>query len=198
MATSKNLLIIFYRNPELGKVKTRLAATLGNEKALAIYLQLAAYTHQITQRITANTTVYYSHTIEMNDVWPTDEFKKEVQKGELLGERMEEAFRAAFNKDYEKVCVIGTDCLELTTEIIEHAFDALTKTDVVLGPAKDGGYYLIGMKKLYIDVFVNKHWSTHTVTHDTLLDLERLALSYTLLPLLSDIDVEEDLKGKLI
>lgn len=198
MTPSKNLLIIFYRNPELGKVKTRLAATLGNEKALSIYLQLAAYTQQITKAITADKVVYYSHTVETNDVWPTTVFKKEVQQGELLGERMEDAFRTAFKRDYEKVCIIGTDCLELTTEIIERAFNALTKTDVVLGPAKDGGYYLLGMKKILVDVFVNKHWSTHTVTHDTLLDLEQLTLSYTLLPLLSDVDVEEDLKGKLI
>jgi len=198
MHTSKNLLIIFYKNPELGKVKTRLAHTLGKEKALDIYLKLANHTRLISENIVADRVVYYSNNIEHEDIWTSSLFKKEVQKGEDLGERMLHAFQESFQKGYEQVCIIGTDCLELTADIIEQAFKNLTHHEIVLGLAKDGGYYLIGMNHLYPHFFKDKRWSTSTVGHHTLLDILNLKLSYTLLPLLSDVDVEDDLKGKLV
>ncbi len=198
MHTSKNLLIIFYKNPELGKVKTRLAASLGKEKALAIYLKLANHTRLISENILADRVVYYSNVIEQEDAWTSSIFKKEVQKGEDLGERMLHAFKESFQKGYEQVCIIGTDCLELNTDIIEQAFKNLSRHETVLGLAKDGGYYLIGMKRLYPHFFRDKHWSTSTVGHDTLRDILHLNLSYKLLPLLSDVDIEDDLKGKLV
>lgn len=198
MHTAKNLLIIFYKNPELGKVKTRLAASVGQEKALGIYLKLANHTRVISERILADRVVYYSNDIEQEDAWTSSLFKKEVQKGEDLGERMLHAFQESFQKGYEQVCIIGTDCLELNADILEQAFKNLTNHETVLGLAKDGGYYLLGMKRLYPQFFQDKRWSTSTVGHDTLLDILTLKLSYTLLPLLSDVDVEDDLKGALV
>ncbi len=193
---TKKLLIIFYKNPVLGKVKTRLAATLGDQKAFAIYLQLAHHTQQICQTIAVDKVVYYSDYMDTADFWEAAHFKKEVQRGETLGERMLNAFAQSFQNDYQQVCIIGTDCLELTANVLQQAFDDLIKKDIVLGLAKDGGYYLLGMKKVHESFFYNKKWSTHTVGHDTLLDILHQRKTYSLLPLLSDVDVEEDLKGK--
>lgn len=198
MTKHDNLLLIFYRNPELGKVKTRLAATIGNEKALAVYLKLAEHTKNITEGLKADKVVFYSQTIEIKDQWPGETYQKHEQSGNDLGERMLNAFQYGFDRGYKRVCIIGTDCLELNRTIIETAFHALERHDVVLGPAKDGGYYLLGMKKMHADFFINKNWSTQTVMHDTLLNILHNLASLHLLPLLSDIDVEEDLKGKLL
>jgi hypothetical protein len=197
MNPKKDLLIIFYRNPELGKVKTRLAATIGNEEALRIYIQLAHHTLAITQHLAADKVVYYSHFVDDNDIWSTH-YAKKVQEGETLGDRMLAAFKWGFAAGYQNVCIIGTDCLELTSEIIQKAFVEMDTARAVLGPAKDGGYYLLGMNQLFNEVFKEKEWSTSTVAHDTIKDFLRLKVEYRLLPLLSDVDVEEDLKGKLL
>ena len=198
MHVLKNLLIIFYKNPEQGMVKTRLAATLGKEKALDIYLKLANHTRIISESIAADKVVYYSNTIQSEDSWSSSIFKKEEQVGDDLGARMSKAFQQSFEMGYEQVCIIGTDCLELDADIIEQAFNDLTSNEIALGLAKDGGYYLLGMKRLHPHLFQHKQWSTSTVGHDTLLDILHKKLSYKLLPLLSDIDVEEDLKGKFV
>ncbi len=189
---NKNLLIIFCKNPELGKVKTRIAATLGDAKALAIYYRLIKYTQRITEILTVEKIVYYSNYIDREDSWLNDLFRKGLQKGNDLGERMSHAFEHAFNEGYSSVCIIGTDCIEITSEIIDEAFMVLTKKDAVLGPAKDGGYYLLGMNKFYPDVFKNKKWSTDTIAKETLRDFDLQKLSYELLPLLSDVDEEKD------
>jgi hypothetical protein len=198
MTAADNLLLIFYRNPELGKVKTRLAATMGGEKALSVYLKLAEHTRKITQGLMADKLVFYSHVVVYKDQWPDTVYQKAEQTGENLGECMLHAFQYGFNQGYKQVCIIGTDCLELNQEIIEKAFFSLSQHDAVLGPAKDGGYYLLGMKKPHADFFLNKAWSTQTVMHDTMLDMLRLKLSVHLLPLISDVDVEDDLKGQLL
>jgi uncharacterized protein len=189
----KNLLILFYRNPELGKVKTRLAKTLGDEKALAIYLRLAAHTREITQDLPYNKVVYYSHFADTEDAWANFIFQKKVQQGNDLGEKMQNAFAEGFKNGYTSICIIGTDCLELTSKIIKQAFDQLETHDTVIGPAKDGGYYLLGMKKLIPELFQNKNWSTDTVAKDTINDFKRLELSFAQLPALTDVDEEKDL-----
>lgn len=192
-----DLLIIFYRNPELGKVKTRLAATVGDERALAIYLKLAAHTRTITAKVDCDRVVWYSNFVDTEDNWPNYQFIKQVQQGNDLGSKMQYAFDYGFRQGYSRVCIIGTDCLELTTEIINQSFDKLKKHDTVLGPALDGGYYLLGMQKLHHDLFTNKAWSTNSVSSETIKDFEKLNLSYYLLPTLIDVDEEKDLpKGK--
>lgn len=188
----KNL-IIFYRNPELGKVKTRLAKTVGDEKALAIYLKLAEHTKNITTNLKCNKTVYYSPIVEGQDIWPNEIFQKQAQVGSDLGEKMRHAFAACFAEGYQSVCIIGTDCFELTTEIIEEAFRELETHDTIIGPAADGGYYLLGMKKLYPAFFQNKTWSSHTVCSDTLIDFKNLNLNHFSLETLTDVDEENDL-----
>ncbi len=189
----EKLLIIFYRNPELGKVKTRLAAAVGDEKALAIYLKLATHTREVALASDFDRVVYYSHHVDTEDNWQENSFHKKLQVGNDLGIRMYNAFENAFRDGYAHVCIIGTDCLELTSEILSAAFEQLKAHDVVIGPARDGGYYLLGMKQLHKDLFANKEWSTNTVAKRTIVDFQNLNLTYSKLATLSDIDREEDL-----
>ena len=189
----EKLLIIFYRNPELGKVKTRLAAAVGDEKALAIYLKLATHTREVALASDFDRVVYYSHHVDTEDNWQENSFHKKLQVGNDLGIRMYNAFENAFRDGYAHVCIIGTDCLELTSEILSAAFEQLKAHDAVIGPARDGGYYLLGMKQLHKDLFANKEWSTDTVAERTIVDFQNLNLTYSQLPTLSDIDREEDL-----
>ena len=189
----KNLLIIFYRNPELGKVKTRLAKTIGDEKALAIYFTLANHTRKIIEELPVDKVVYYSDFIDTEDAWSNAVFKKHLQQGTDLGEKMLRSFEEGFRQGYQRICIIGTDCLELKAEIISQAFEQFAVHDVVLGPAKDGGYYLLGMNHLIKEVFQHKEWSTDSVTASTIQDFKNKKLSYSLLTTLADVDEEQDL-----
>ncbi len=193
MSKHKRLLIIFYRNPELGKVKSRLAATVGEERALALYLFMADHARKTSVTVPVDRVVYYSEYIDSEDHWLNSDFQKRLQHGADLGEKMRYAFEESFNSGYESVCIIGTDCLELTANILVDAFESLTHHDSVIGPAADGGYYLLGMNRFIPEVFENKRWSTNSVCEDTTDDLKRLHYSCHLLPTLHDIDNEADL-----
>jgi rSAM/selenodomain-associated transferase 1 len=190
---SINHLIIFVKNPELGRVKTRLARTIGDEKALFIYRLLLEQTFQITLPVLAEKKLYYSDFIENIDQFNELVYEKHIQDGEGLGGKMYKAMKHSFGEWADKVILIGSDCFELNSGIIEEAFKALEENDYVLGPAKDGGYYLIGMKELNLEIFQNKEWSTENVFLDTLLDIKNQNKSHYLLPTLSDVDLEEDL-----
>jgi rSAM/selenodomain-associated transferase 1 len=188
-----DLLLVFVKNPVLGKVKTRLAQTVGDAKALEVYHQLLRHTHEITRALRADKYLCYSDSIEYNDIWEKNSYTKMQQNGADLGERMLNSFIEAFSDNYKRVVIIGSDCPELQTRHIEHAFALLKEKDVVIGPAGDGGYYLLGMNKLIPSLFLNKKWSTSHVMSDTMDDIQRMNLQYTLLPVLSDVDEEKDL-----
>lgn len=189
----ESLLIIFYKNPELGKVKTRLAASIGDSKAYAIYLLLAQHTRNITEGLPQEKALYYSEFIDTEDAWSNHKFRKFIQFGEDLGARMYNAFEAGFNFGYKSICIIGTDCLDLTKEIIAEAFQHLSTNDVVIGPAADGGYYLLGMNSLHESLFKNKKWSSDSVLTHTLHDVISAGLSVFQLQILTDIDRVQDL-----
>ena len=189
---SKNLLLIFTRNPELGKVKTRLAKTVGDESALNIYKFLLNHTKEVTQNLNCDKAVYYSVKVRENDIWDANIFQKYAQSGDDLGLRMQNAFQQAFNNSYEKVLIIGSDLFDLQEKHINEAFEELNSNDVVIGPAEDGGYYLLGMKKLQPLIFHNKEWGTATVLKDTLNDLQNVSVH--LLETLNDVDVFDDIK----
>ena len=190
---SINHLIIFVKNPELGKVKTRLARTIGDEKALYIYKLLLEQTFQVTLPVLAEKKLYYSEFVQNMDQFNDLVYEKHIQKGDGLGDKMYNAMKHSFGEWAGKVVLIGSDCFELNSGIIEEAFKALEESDYVLGPAKDGGYYLIGMKELNLEIFQNKEWSAENVFLDTLLDIKNQEKSHYLLPTLSDVDIEEDL-----
>lgn len=189
---NNNLLLIFTRNPELGKVKTRLAKTIGNKKALAIYTFLLGRTKDIASRVKADKAVFYSVKVRENDIWETINFQKHQQIGEDLGARMQHAFDTGFTLGYKKIIIIGSDLYDLDAKTIDLAFSALTKNDVVIGPAKDGGYYLLGMKKVQPNIFKNKAWGTDEVLKKTLADVSNKKVH--LLHELNDIDEWEDIK----
>ena len=169
---SKNLLLIFTRNPELGKAKTRLAKSVGEETALEIYKFLLKKTKEVSLKVNADKAVYYSVKVRNNDIWDDIIFQKHQQIGEDLGIRMLNAFKNGFDVGYEKVMIIGSDLYDLTPKIVNNAFEKLNENNVVIGPAEDGGFYLLGLNSLQEDIFKNKEWGTETVRKDTLADLE--------------------------
>ncbi|MCF6306502.1 MAG: TIGR04282 family arsenosugar biosynthesis glycosyltransferase [Flavobacteriaceae bacterium] len=193
LPVSKNALIIFTRNPELGKVKTRLAATVGNKAALEIYQFLISHTVKVSEKVNVDKYVFYSENIQENDAWNDTVFRKKLQHGGDLGERMNNAFKQLLKIGYEKVVIAGSDIYELTCKDIKNSFFALETDDFAIGPAKDGGYYLLGMKQLNSAVFRNKNWGTSTVFKDTMEDLKNEKVS--LLAVKSDVDVYEDIEN---
>lgn len=192
-----NLLIIFVKNPELGKVKSRLAATIGEEEALNIYKQLLMHTYLTTKDQPVGKAVFYSDFVDHFDEWDNDLFQKHCQTGKALGERMSNAFDWAFDKGYKSVCIVGSDCYELDQQTLHDAFERLKTNDVVIGPSLDGGYYLIGMNKAHHFLFKNKSWSTGNVLKETIKDIKLRDMSAALLAVLRDIDVESDLKAMI-
>lgn len=186
----KDVLLIFIRNPRLGQVKTRLATTIGQAAALAVYQQLLEHTRMVTRPLSCRKIVYYSEAIDEQDEWD-NAYQKKVQNGKDLGERMQRAFASAFDEGYHKAVIIGSDAYDLKTEHLEKAFTLLDTNDVVLGPATDGGYYLLGMKMPHTAVFSHKNWGTSSVLAATLNDIKTLRVS--LLEPLNDIDTYEDL-----
>ncbi len=189
---STDALLIFIKNSELGKVKTRLAATVGDEQALKIYKELLRYTRQTTQGVSVVRHLFYSDFLEKNDDWDTNFFQKSVQQGSDLGERMSNAFDCVFGQKFQKAVIIGSDCPTLTSEILRQAFTALDHHDLVIGPATDGGYYLLGMKELHQKLFQNIVWSSENVLSKTLRKAQELNLSTYQLASLPDVDYEED------
>jgi hypothetical protein len=184
---------IFIKNAELGNAKTRLAATIGKENALKVYHQLLDYTHNVSKACKAKKTVWYSKKVELEDRWEKDYFEKRVQVGNDLGERMDFAFHLSLPAEEESASIlIGSDCAELTTQHLENAFEALKEVDVVLGPAEDGGYYLIGMTKPRPELFEGMKWSTSEVLKETLKRANASQLRVHLLETLRDVDTEED------
>jgi len=188
----KNLLLIFTRNPELGKSKTRLAKTIGDQTALEIYKFLLKRTQEIAVKVNADKAVYYSVKVRNNDIWDSSIYQKYQQFGEDLGVRMKNAFKNGFDAGYKKVIIVGSDLYDLSSKIIDNAFQKLESNDFVIGPAEDGGYYLLGMNFLQEDIFENKDWGTETVRKDTLVNLKDKKIF--LLEMLNDVDVFEDIE----
>ncbi len=186
-------LIVFVKNPVLGTVKTRLAKTIGNEAALQVYIDLMEKCRDESLQVQAKRHLFYSQNIIDKDLWPSETFEKKLQCNGDLGEKISDAFKNVFEES-GKVLIIGSDCYDLSSIIIEEAYKQLAENDVVLGPANDGGYYLLGTKKFYPELFRGINWSTETVLEETILKAEKENLSVALLPELIDIDTIEDLK----
>ena len=186
-----NLLMIFTRNPELGRCKTRLAASVGDEIALEIYTFLLRHTAKVAEQVNAVKKVCFSEKIGAGELWDPKVFQMDIQEGSDLGQRMARAFEQGFREGYRRIIIIGSDMFDLSTEDLNAAFKILEDRDFVLGPALDGGYYLLGMTRFKPDLFAGKTWGTNTVLEDTLADLD--GETFALLPLRNDIDVLEDI-----
>ena len=193
----KDCLIIFYKVPELSPVKTRLASVIGQSIAEKVYLHLVDYTQNQVQRLDCKLHVYYFPEVVPIDSWSAYNVNKMQQSNGDLGNKMHTSFCDCFTLGFDKVIIIGTDCPEIKASHINEAFAALNHTDAVIGPAADGGYYLIGLKSPQLNLFTDIEWSSATVTQKTIEKLNDLSLSYTLLETLHDVDVVEDLKFML-
>jgi rSAM/selenodomain-associated transferase 1 len=191
-------LIIFVRHPELGKVKTRLAKTIGDEKALEIYLLLLQHTRQVTNPLNCQKFIYYSDEVPKLDSWTDSVYTRRQQYGEDLGQRMGNAFRDLFEQGFERVLIIGSDCYQLQTTILEDAITWLNSHSTVIGPTFDGGYYLLGMNHFIPELFKNKAWSTDQVCKQTIEDLKGLSQTFIMLNWLHDVDEATDLEANRI
>lgn len=187
-----NALIIFTRNPELGKVKTRLAKTIGDKNALEVYIRLLLHTMKVTQSLDCDKFVFYDTKIETNDLWLETLYEKKIQSGVDLGVRMQDAFQQIFELGYKNCIIVGSDLFDLQDYHIDEAFYKLQFSDGVIGPAEDGGYYLLGLKKVIPSIFKNKNWGTSNILSATLKDLENYKIEFT--ETLNDIDTFEDLE----
>lgn len=187
-----NALILFVRNPLLGKVKTRLAKTIGDIEALQVYKELLLHTMEQTVKVSCDKFLFYDTEVVTDDIWPAQHFTKYVQEGLDLGQRMENAFQKLFTLGYKNAVIIGSDLFDLKSNHIESAFQQLVENDVVIGPAEDGGYYLLGLKKVFPSIFKDKEWGTSSVLEQTLKDIVNCKVS--LLETLNDIDTFEDLQ----
>lgn len=188
-------LVIFAREPRLGQVKTRLAATVGDARALAIYVALA-------ERVVASLTVPDAWKLVVRcapDVagveverWLGGAVAVEPQGDGDLGARMSRALTDHLERGAARVVIVGTDCPDVGPEIVQQAFAALETNDLVYGPALDGGYYLVGARRPVPQVFTDVPWSSPDTLAVSLQHAQAAALSVQLLEPLGDIDTEED------
>ena len=187
----KPLLLVFCKNPILGKAKTRLAVSIGEEKALEVYHALLQKTALVLFDVDVDIQLYYSSHIDHDDIFQKPSITKKVQTGNDLGIRMANAFKEGF-KSYSPIVVIGTDLWTLDVFDIHKAFEALQTSGTVIGPSADGGYYLLGLQKFIPALFKNKKWGTPTVLSNSLNDLKKEDVY--LLEEKNDIDTYNDLK----
>jgi rSAM/selenodomain-associated transferase 1 len=172
-------LLLFVRNPEPGRVKTRLAAGIGDERALAVYRHLMAHVRDVALAVDADRFVFYSDHVERGDAFDDRAFRKYVQCSGDLGARMEFAFSIPFKMGgYKRVQIVGSDLPGLTPELVERGFEALASHDATLGPAAA--------------LFRDKAWSTATVLEETRAQIDADGGRVFLLPELRDVDTEED------
>ena len=197
---SRNALIVFLKYPEENRVKTRLAATVGPERACGFYRESAKFVADSVRGSENWETLFFhdppgkrEETVE----WlGRDGSLFFAQSGESLGERMSRAFGECFSMGFENVAIIGTDCVFVTRDDVETAFGLLSgdRFDAVLGPAADGGYYLLGLCRRTDAVFAGMEWSTGRVLEETARRMRAAGIRCAFMRELADIDEEEDIR----
>lgn len=186
-------LIVFLRAPRIGNVKTRLAASIGDEAALAAYKRIA---EELLKNLNglSDVQIRFSPDDAETEIrgWIGDCFEFSPQGKGDLGERLQRAFQENFSRGWERVVIIGSDCPDVALTDVETAWHSLTTCDVVLGPATDGGYWLIGLSCPRLSLFQNISWSTGRVLEETLGKISTANLSHRCLRTRSDIDTASD------
>jgi rSAM/selenodomain-associated transferase 2/rSAM/selenodomain-associated transferase 1 len=196
--TNRKKLIIFTRYPEPGTTKTRMIGALGASGAAELHRQMTVWAVGVADELRAAIGVVIEIRFAGGDEtkmrqWLGNDMTYFEQIGMDLGERMDNAFQSAFEQGYDRVVVMGSDCPELTANILENAFKALESHPVILGPAVDGGYYLIGLKHRISEIFQNISWGSENVLEETFMAVTSLGISCALLERLSDVDTPADL-----
>lgn len=196
--SSTTALILFARLPHAGVVKTRLAASLGDDLATEFYTLCAERVFRESRHVSEDIRRYVFCADKSNrdkvQRWVGRQFCIRGQSQGNLGMRMYDAFTTVFSEEVGTAMLVGTDIPDLSAHIIETGFRALDSHDVVLGPTYDGGYYLLGMKTAHYELFAEIPWSTEHVLGTTIDALLQHRLSYRLLPRLIDVDTEADLR----
>jgi hypothetical protein len=188
---SDQLVIVFLKNPEKGKVKTRLAKDVGDDLALEVYQYLTQLTVDAATSNRFTSWIYYSNHQEQDQY---SHLEQGVQNGLDLGERMFNAFQKGFNQGFKKVIIIGSDLPDMSEAVLINAFEELNRSSVVLGKASDGGYYLIGQSYNHEFLFRDMPWSEEGLMEKTLEQLDQNRVSVTLLEEMNDVDTIDDLK----
>jgi len=185
-------LAVFLRKPEKGKVKTRLAATIGDDAALDIYEQLISTTLGQVAQLDIPTYLFYAGGLPATET-RLPVFTYMQQHAGDLGRKMADALTFVLSR-HQKAVIIGSDCPYLSASILRESFSEMDETDLVIGPALDGGYYLLGCKKMHPRLFEGNNWSTALVLEQTKAKIIEENLTCTYLQPLADIDTEEDWK----
>jgi len=193
-------LLVFAKTPKPGKVKTRLLAAVSAKTAAELHEACVADTLRLGRKLrgcdvfvfAAGGTSYFRKMEK--EQGSGARVRVLPQRGANLGERMENAFRKCFAMGYREVVVIGTDTPWMGAERVRQAFAELRANDVVIGPAEDGGYYLLGMRKMVPEIFRGIPWSTEWVLELTIEKIVALKLRGKLLRKDFDLDRPEDLK----
>ncbi|MBT5549804.1 MAG: glycosyltransferase [Nitrospina sp.] len=191
----ENAVVLFARDPVLGKVKTRLSPFLDDETILQLY---TCFLHDSLDKIrqVENADLFIgispSNQSGFFTGMPGSDMRIFVQEGKELGDKMRRAIQDRFAEGYERVVIIGSDSPSLPVSYIERAL--ASDKDMVLGPSTDGGYYLIGMKGALTEVFEGVTWGTEKVLQETCDHLVQNGVPLELLPVWYDIDSPEDLK----
>lgn len=191
-----NVLMIFVKYPEPGRVKTRLAKAIGDGEAARLYRLMAEdVIRSLKDCSEYSTIIFFAPPGRASDVqnWLGDGQSYMPQSGRNLGERLANAFRTVFDMGARRAVVIGTDCQDITPETITSSLEYLGKKDLVIGPAEDGGYYLLGLSRHAPELFDSIDWSTDNVFRQTVEKTKRLGLSYITLELLKDLDEYSDM-----
>lgn len=192
-------LVVFARPPALGRVKTRMEARFGPEEVLELYRAMLLDTLELARSVRnrfPSVVIYWAPEERARDSEREAAFasaQQRVQQGSDLGERMYNALSDELARGHDRVVLIGCDSPDLPPEVLLEAFDRLDEVDYVLGPADDGGYYLVGSRRALREPFTGIDWSRPTVLDETVARLERFAVRFALLRRWYDLDRPEDL-----
>ena len=190
---SKERLIIFLRAPRSGSVKTRIAQTAGKDRASQIYRELVENVLEGVRTLSGVELRFTPDDAQAEiQAWLREKWSAQPQGSGDLGERMQRAFDEAFASGAERVVVIGSDAPEVRAADVRTAWRELKSHDLVVGPAIDGGYWLIGLRAPQPEIFREISWSSDQVLGQTLTRAKSLGLQIQLLRILGDIDTEED------
>ena len=195
---AKKHLIIFTRYPQPGKTKTRLIPALGVEGATNLQRQMTEFTLSKVKKFQESAAISFEirftgGNLPLMQNWLGTELNYLLQGEGDLGKRMENSFLSAFDKGAQEVITIGIDCPGVNAQVLAEAFEKIRNCDLLLGPAVDGGYYLIGLKRAIGQLFINIDWGTAKVLQQTVDIAQQLNLSVAYLQTLADIDRPEDL-----
>jgi uncharacterized protein len=197
MTIKKQHIIIFTRYPEAGKTKTRLIPALGTKGAADLHRQMTEHTLTQVKQLQSNALSFEVRftggDLQLMQGWLGSDASYQFQGDGDLGQRMARSLLEAFQSGAEKAVLIGTDCPDVSAEILAQALAKLYHYNLVLGPAMDGGYYLVGLQYPIPELFIDIDWGTAKVLQQTVEIAENLNLSFVYLPYLADIDRPEDL-----